>query len=324
MLMRRFFVWMSSVGLMVLCVGVVSGQDYATKPIRLVVPWPPGGSNDIAARVLAPRLARSLGQSVVVDNRAGAGGIIGTDIVAKAVPDGYTIMLNSATHVANATIYRELPYDTVKDFMPVALVARVPTMMVVNPSLPVNSVQELIALAKGKPGRLNYGAGDKGSQTHLATALFTKMARVDIVHVPYKGGGPAIIALLGGEVQLMTATMPSIIGHVKAGKLRALAVTSAQRSLLLPDLPTVAESGVPGYEMSSWLGVFVPAGLPGPIVARLHNEIERVLKLPEVAEIFSLQGMEPAFSTQSQFAAFVQTELQKYATIIKEFGARAD
>lgn len=290
----------------------------------MVVPYPPGGSSDIAARVLAPRLAKSLGQQVVIDNRTGAAGIIGSDVVAKATPDGYTIMLTSATHVANATVYRKLPYDTLKDFTPVTPVATVPTILVVHPSLPVNSVQELITLAKAQPGRIHYGSGGSGTQLYMAAALFTKMAGVDIVHVPYRGGALAVTALLGGEVQLLTATMPTVIGHVKAGKLRALGVTSGQRSRLLPELPTVGEAGVPGYEMSAWLAIFAPARLPGLVLARLHDEVERAKKSPEVHENLSLQGMEPAFSTQSQFAAFVRTELQKYAAIIKEFGARTE
>ena len=302
----------------------VHAQAYPLRPIRLIVPWPPGGSNDLGARILAPKLGQSLGQQVVVDNRAGAGGIIGSDIVAKAAPDGYTIMLNSATHVANATIYSKLPYDTLKDFTAVTLVARVPTVMVVHPSLPVGSVRELIALAREKPGRINYGSAGNGSQFHMATALFAKMAGVELVHIPYKGGAPAVTALLGGEVQMLTATVPAVIGNLKAGKLRALAVTSPQRSLLLPELPTVAESGVPGYAMDSWLGVFAPVGMSPVLVGLLHDEIERVQRLPEIAASLSTQGMEPAFSAQTEFAAFVQTELRKYAVIIKEFGARPD
>ena len=316
----------SAVALSLLSFGTVDvhAQAYPARPVRLVVPWPPGGSNDLAARILAPKLGQSLGQQVVVDNRAGAGGIIGSDIVAKAVPDGYTIMLNSATHVANATIYPKLPYDTLKGFTAITLVARVPTVMVVHPSLGVSSVRDLISLAKAKPGQINYGSAGSGSQFHMATALFAKMAGIELVHIPYKGGAPAVTALLGGEVQMLTATVPSVIGHLKARKLRALAVTSPQRSLLLPELPTVAESGIPGYAMDSWLGVFAPAGLPPALIKRLHDEIARVQSLPEVAASLSTQGMEPAFSTQTEFAAFVPTELKKYAVIIKEFGARSD
>ena len=305
-------------------IGHVHAQAYPSRPVRLIVPWPPGGSNDLCSRILAPKLGQSLGQQVVVDNRAGAGGIIGSDIVAKAAPDGYTLMLNSATHVANASIYPKLPYDTLKDFTPITLVARVPTVLVVQPSLQVGTVQELIALARAKPGRINYGSAGNGSQFHMATALFAKMAGIEIVHIPYKGGAPAVTALLGGEVQMLTATVPSVIAYIKAGRLCALAVTSTQRSLLLPELPTVAESGVPGYAMDSWLGVFAPAGLAPALTKRLHDEIERVQRLPEIAASLSTQGMEPAFSTQTEFAVFVQTELKKYAVIIKELGARPD
>jgi tripartite-type tricarboxylate transporter receptor subunit TctC len=324
MLKRHFWIQAYLLGLIISCAVPALGQSYPAKPVRLIVPWPPVGSNDIAARILAPRMTKILGQTIVVDNRAGANGIIGSEIVAKATPDGYTIMLNSSTHVANASIFRELPYDTLKDFLSIAPVASVPTIVTIYPSLPVRTLQDLVAYARARPGRLYYSSGGRGGQTHLPTALFAKMAGIDIVHVAYKGGGPAIVAVLGGEVQLMIATMPSVIGHIKAGKLRALAVTSSQRSLLLPDLPTVAESGVAGYEMSAWLGVFAPAGLPGNLVGRLHDEIQRTLKLPDVAMSFSLQGMEPAFGTQPQFAAFVQAELKKYATMIKEFGAATE
>jgi tripartite-type tricarboxylate transporter receptor subunit TctC len=307
----------------VLGLSAACAQVYPVKPIRLVLPWPPGGSTDATARVMVPWLVNSIGQQIIIDNRPGASGIIGVDIVAKAPPDGYTLMLHSATHVANATIYPKLPYDVIKDFTAVALVAAQPTIMVVNPSLPVNSVPELISMAKAQPGRLHYASGGFGSATHMSTALFTKMAGVKIVHVPYKGGGPAVIALLGGEVQLMTATMPSVINLVKAGKLRALAVCTGQRSRLLPDLPTVGES-VPGYKMDSWVGLFAPAGLPGPIVKRWHDEVERAQKSHEVREGLSQQGMEPLSSTQPEFAAFVKTELQNFAEIIKESGARID
>ncbi len=303
--------------------GTGYAQNYPSKPIRLVLPWPPGGSTDATARVLTPWLSKSLGEQIVIDNRAGAAGIIGVVIVAISPPDGYTMMLHSATHVANATIYPKLPYDVLKDFTDVALVAAQPTILVVNPTLPVNSVPELIALAKSQPGKLRYGSGGFGSALHMSAALFTKMAKVNIVHVPYKGGGPAVVALMAGEVQMLTATMPSVINLVKAGKLRALAICTGQRSRLLPDLPTIGES-VPGYKMDSWVGLFGPAGLPGPIVTRWHHEIELAQKAPEVREGLSLQGMEPMSSSQPEFAAFVRTELQKFADIIKESGARID
>ncbi|OGA38943.1 MAG: hypothetical protein A3G24_12435 [Betaproteobacteria bacterium RIFCSPLOWO2_12_FULL_62_13] len=304
--------------------GVAQAQTYPVRPIRMVVPWPPGGSNDVAARILAPHLSRSLGQQLVVDNRAGAGGTMGADIVAKAAADGYTIMLHSSTHVVNATLRRKLPYDTVKDFTLLALVASQPTMMVVHPSLPVNSVQDLIALAKAQPGRIRYGSGGNGSTLHMAGALFAKMAGINMLHVPYKGGSPAVMALLGGEVQLAMATVPTAIAHVKAGKLRALAVCSGQRSRLLPDLPTVAEAGVPGYEMNAWIAIFAPAGVPKSVIARLENEIQSAQKLPEVQNSFSAQGMELVFGKGSQLASFVETERRKFAAIIEESGARIE
>lgn len=306
------------------CINAACAQVYPAKPIRMVLPWPPGGSTDATARVLVPWLTKSLGQQIIIDNRAGAAGIIGVDIVAKASPDGYTIMLHSATHVANATIYSKLPYDTIKDFTAISLVAAQPTILVVNPALPIQSVKELIAMAKAEPGRLHYGSGGFGSALHMSAALFSKMAGVNIVHIPYKGGGPAVIALLGGEVQLLTATVPSVISLIKTGKLRALAVCSAKRSNLLPNLPTVAESGLPNYKMDSWVALFAPAGLSMSIVRRLHNEIERALNSPDVRDGLSQQGMEPMPSTQTEVAGFIQAELKKYADIIRDSEMRND
>lgn len=306
------------------CINAACAQVYPAKPIRMVLPWPPGGSTDATARVLVPWLTKSLGQQIIIDNRAGAAGIIGVDIVAKASPDGYTIMLHSATHVANATIYSKLPYDTIKDFTAISLVAAQPTILVVNPALPIQSVKELIAMAKAEPGRLHYGSGGFGSALHMSAALFSKMAGVNIVHIPYKGGGPAVIALLGGEVQLLTATVPSVISLIKTGKLRALAVCSAKRSNLLPNLPTVAESGLPNYKMDSWVALFAPAGLSMSIVRRLHNEIERALNSTDVRDGLSQQGMEPMPSTQTEVAGFIQAELKKYADIIRDSEMRND
>jgi len=306
------------------CINAACAQVYPAKPIRMVLPWPPGGSTDATARVLVPWLTKSLGQQIIIDNRAGAAGIIGVDIVAKASPDGYTIMLHSATHVANATIYSKLPYDTIKDFTAISLVAAQPTILVVNPALPIQSVKELIAMAKAEPGRLHYGSGGFGSALHMSAALFSKMAGVNIVHIPYKGGGPAVIALLGGEVQLLTATVPSVISLIKTGKLRALAVCSAKRSNLLPNLPTVAESGLPNYKMDSWVALFAPAGLSMSIVRRLHNEIERALNSKDVRDGLSQQGMEPMPSTQTEVAGFIQAELKKYADIIRDSEMRND
>ena len=317
----RFFQCAACLMIGLLFLGGCYAQNFPVRPIRLIVPWPPGGSNDIAARLIAPKLGESLGQQIVVENRSGAAGMIGSDIVAKASPDGYTIMLTSSTHVANATIYATLPYDTLNDFTPVAMIATQPTMVVVHPSLPVNSVQELIALAKAQPGYINYGSGGNGSGFHMAAAWFAKMAGIEMTHVPYKGGSLAVIALLGGEVKFEMASVPTVIAHVKAGKLRALAVTSAQRSPLLPDLPTVAQSGVPGYDMNAWMAIFGPARLPAPVSTRLHDEIERAQKLPEVRKSLAAQGMQPEFSSQAQLAEFLQTELKKYADIINAIRA---
>lgn len=299
----------------------VGAQTFPVRPIRLIVPWPPGGSNDIAARLIAPKLSDAFGHQVIVDNRTGAAGIIGSDIVAKSAADGYTIMLNSSTHVANASIYSKLPYDTLGDFKPVAMVATQPTMVVVHPSLPAGSVQELIALAKSQPGRINYGSGGTGSGFHMAAAWFARMAGVDMTHVAYKGGSLAVVALLSGEVKFAMATIPTVISHVKAGKLRALAVTSPQRSPLLPDLPTVAQSGVPGYDMNAWMAIFGPAKLSASITARLHDELERAKKTSDIRDSLAQQGMQPEFGTQPQVSEFVQSELKKYAAIVSSIRA---
>jgi tripartite-type tricarboxylate transporter receptor subunit TctC len=259
-----------------------------------------------------------------VDNRGGAAGIIGSDIVAKSVPDGHTIMLTSTTHLVNASLYSKLPYDTLGDFTPIAMVATQPTMLVVHPSLPVQSVKDLIALAKAQPGRINYGSGGNGSAFHLSAAWFAHMAQIDLVHVPYKGGALAVVALLGGEVKLAAASVPTVLTHVKSGKLRALAVTSAKRARLLPDLPTVAEAGVPGYDMNAWMAVYGPAVLPDAIATRLHGEIEAIQRSPDMRESLLAQGMEPELAPRSRLAPFMRSELEKYARIvdaIRESGA---
>jgi tripartite-type tricarboxylate transporter receptor subunit TctC len=299
--------------------------DYPTKPIRLVVPFAAAGTTDFLARAIAQKLGHNLGTTVIVDNRPGAGGNIGSDIVAKSDPDGYTLLLGTVgTHAINASLYKKMPYDTVKDFAPITLVASVPNIVVVNPSVPVKSIKELLALAKSKPGQLSFASSGNGSSIHLSGELFKSMAGVDMLHVPYKGSGPAVADLVGGQVNLMFDNMPSSLPHVKSGRLRAIAVTSAKRSPAAPDLPTIAESGVPGYEAVAWFGVLAPAGTPPAIVKKLNAEIIKVLKSPDVAERLSSQGAEPVSNTPEQFSAYIKSEMAKWAKVIKASGAQVD
>jgi len=260
---------------------VAAAQNYPTKPIRLVVPFPAGGTTDILARAAAQKLSEALGQQVVVDNRPGAGGNIGADIVAKSAPDGYTLLMGTVgTHAINPSLYTKMPYDHFKDFVPVVLVAGVPNVLVVTPSLPVNSVQDLIKLAKEKPGQINFASSGSGTSIHLSGELFKTMTGVEMTHVPYKGSSPALTDLMGGQVQLMFDNLPSALPQIKGGKLRAIAVTSTKRAPALPDIPTMAESGLPGFEASSWFGVLAPAGTPPAVVTRINTEINKWLQSP--------------------------------------------
>ena len=298
---------------------------YPTKPIRLVVPFPAGGATDILAREVAKHLTDAWGQSVVVDNRPGAGGNIGSELVAKSAPDGYTLEMGTVgTHAINASLYSKMPYDHVKDFVPVILVAGVPNVLEVNPSVPVNSVQELIAYAKANPGKLNFASSGSGTSIHLSGELFKVMAGVQMTHVPYKGSAPALADLLGGQVQLMFDNLPPSLPQIKAGKLRALAVTSATRAPALPDVPTVAEAGLPGFEASSWFGVLAPAGTPPAIVAKLNAEIAKWLTSPEAKEKLASVGANIAGGTPEDFARHIQAETAKWAKVVKESGAKVD
>jgi tripartite-type tricarboxylate transporter receptor subunit TctC len=298
---------------------------YPSKPIRYVVPYPPGGPLDIVARVLGQKLAERWGQAVIVDNRAGAGGNIGVDLVAKAPADGYTIVMGAvATHAINVHLYAKLPFDPIRDFAPVVLITQVPNILVVNPQVAARSVKELIALAKAKPGSLNFGSGSTGSAGHLAGELFKTTAGVDMVHVPYKGAAPAVADLLAGQVQIMFDNLSSALPNVKSGRLRALAVTTAKRSPQVPDLPTIAEAGLPGFDVSTWFGIFAPAATPRPVVAKLNRELVATLGLPEVRERLAQLGAEPAPNTPEEFAAFVRAELAKYGKVVKASGARVD
>ncbi len=302
-----------------------SAQIYPAKPVRMVVPFPAGGPTDIVGRTIAQKLSETLGQAVIVDNRAGAGGVIGTELVAKSPPDGYTLLLGSISGLAVAmTLYPQRGYDSLKDFAPVTQAVTVTNILVVHPSLPVRNVKELLALARTKPGALNYASSGSGTVTHLAGELFKTLGRVNIVHVPFKGGAPALTALMSGEVQMSYENSLIVVPHIKAGKLRALAVTGAQRSKLMPELPTIAEGGLPGYNASGWYGYVVPAAVPKDIVARLNADITRILRMPDVVERLSSQGAEPAGGTPEQFGAFIRSEIDKWAKLVKTANMKAD
>jgi tripartite-type tricarboxylate transporter receptor subunit TctC len=304
---------------------MAGAQTYPAKTIRIVVPFPPGGATDILARAVAQKLTDAWGQAVVVDNRPGAGGNIGSELVAKAAPDGYTLEMGTVgTHAINASLYAKMPYDHVKDFAPVILVAGVPNVLVVNPSLPVSSVQELIAYAKANPGKLNFASSGNGTSIHLAGELFKVMAGVQMTHIPYKGSAPALQDLIGGQVQLMFDNLPPSLPHIKAGKLRALAVTSATRSSALPDTPTIAESGLPGFEASSWFGVLAPAGTPPAIIARLNAEIGAWLASAEAKEKMLALGANIGGGSPEDFARHIAAETAKWQKVVKASGAKVD
>ena len=299
-------------------VPIARAQTYPTKPIRMVVGFPPGGPNDIVARAVAENLGSVLGQPVVVENRPGAGGNIGTEVTARAEPDGYTLLMGSTGPQAmNPAVYARLPFDVLRDLAPVSMVAMVPSALVVNPQLPIRTVAELIAYGKQHPDALKYGSGGYGTTLHLSGELFKSLAGVDMLHIPYKGTAPALADLVGGQIQLMFAAVPSVMPMVKAGKLRVLAVTTRQRSQALPDVPTVAESGVPDYEMAPWFGVFTTAGTPQPVVQRLSEAIHQVVAMPAVRDALQKQGAEPLTNTPQEFAAMLRAEIDKWSRIVK-------
>ena len=299
-------------------------QGYPAKVVRVVIPWPAGGSNDVVGRIVFQKVGESLGQQFVIDNRAGAAGTLGADAVAKAAPDGYTLMVHSTTHVGNATLYRKLPYDTLKDFVGVALLAAQPGALSVHPSLPAKTVKQFIALAKSHPGQINYSSSGNGSAPHLSMALFIQMTGVKLVHIPYKGGGPQVTALVGGETQASMATISTVLVHINDGRLRALAVTSGKRSATLPDVPTVAEAGVAGYEMSPWIGVFAPAGTPRDITQKLNAEAQKALRSADVARNLASQALDPWFATPEEFQARLKSDYDKYAELIKMTNAQVE
>ena len=311
---------------MALVVAPLAGaQTYPTRPVRLVVPFPAGGTTDILARAAAQKLSEAWGQQVIVDNRPGAGGNIGTELVARSAPDGYTLEMGTVgTHAINASLYSKLPYDHVKDFAPVILVAGVPNVLVIGPGLPVNSVQELVAYAKANPGKLNFASSGSGTSIHLSGELFKTLTGVQMTHVPYKGSAPALSDLMGGQVQLMFDNLPSSLAFIKAGKLRALAVTSTVRAAALPDVPTMVEAGVPGFEASSWFGILAPAGTPRDIVMRINGEVAKWLASPDAREKLSAQGAIAAGGTPEDFARHIGSETTKWAKVVKESGAKVD
>jgi len=302
----------------------VIAQTYPVKQIRLVIPYPPGGGTDIIGRTIAQKLSDTLGQQVMVDNRGGAGGTIGTDVVAKAGADGYTLLMVPTSHVINPSIYPKLPYDTVKDFAPIALAASATIVLVSHPSVPVKSVKELITLAKARPGELNFGSAGNGTVFHLTGELFKRQAGIELVHVPFKGGGPTVAAIAGGEITLTFETMLALFPHIQSGRVRALAVTGAKRSSVMPELPTIAESGFPSIIAENWYGFYAPAGTPKPVVDKLNAEIVKILKQPDVKTRFQGLGTEVMGSTPDELGAYVGREMAKWSKTAKEAGARVD
>jgi tripartite-type tricarboxylate transporter receptor subunit TctC len=299
-------------------------QPYPARPIRVIVAFAPGGISDFVARGVSQKLSETLGVPVIVENRAGAGGILGAEVVAKAAPDGYTLLVTSISHTINPSVRRNLPFDAVRDFAPVTLLADAPNFLVVHPSLPAKSVKELAAFSRARPAQMTYASAGTGTSTHLSGELFKSLARIDIVHVPYKGGGPAVIDLIGGHVQMMFATLPSVLQHVRAGKLRGLAVTGARRFPTAQEFPTMIEAGIPGYEVNGWSGLFAPAGTPKEAVGRIAGEIAKILRAPELKERFFAQGAEPVGNTPDEFAAFVRSEISKWKKVVEASGMQAD
>jgi tripartite-type tricarboxylate transporter receptor subunit TctC len=300
-------------------------QPFPAKPVKLVIPFPPGGSLDNVGRLLAQKISESWGQPIVVENRPGAGGNVGADAVAKSPADGYTVVMGAlSTHAVNPSLYPKMPYDAVKDFAPISLVAITPNVLVVNSGLPVNSLKELIAYAKANPGKVNFGSGSNGSAGHLAGELFKVDTGTDVAHIPFKGGAPATQALLAGDTQFMFDNLANAMAQLKGGKIKAIAVTTAQRSKLAPELPTMAEAGMPGFDISTWFGILAPAGTPSEVVTKWNAELVKALNAPDVREKMMAQGAEPAPMTPADFASFIAREREKYARIIKASGAKVD
>src|SRR5687768_11276576 len=311
--------------LLVLASAAAGAQTYPAKPIRLIVPFAPGGPADAGARMIVQKLTETTGMTMIIENRAGAGGTIGSDVVAKSAPDGYTLLLGSPGPLSiGPSLYTKLPYDPVRNFSPVILAISSAFVTVVHPSVPVKNVKQLVALARERPGQVRFGSAGNGSVLHLAGELFKTAAKVDLTHVPYKGGGPAMVDLLGGQIELMIVDIPLALPHVKSGKLRALGVTGRARSRLLPDVPTVSEAGVPGYEVSTWSGVLAPADTPADIVEKLHAAFAKTLSYPDLKERFAGQGVEVDALSRDQFAAVIRDEITKWGTVVRSAGAKVD
>jgi tripartite-type tricarboxylate transporter receptor subunit TctC len=315
-------VWALCTGISAAALAASPSSPYPAKPIRIIVPQSAGGSTDLAARVVTQRLGDALGQPIVVDNRPGAGSLNGTETVAKAPPDGYTLLAVAASFTINPSLHQRLPFDPVRDFTPITRFAALPHILVVHPSLPVKSVKELVALAKAKPGGLNYASSGVATSTHLAAELFKHTTGTDMVQVPFKGGAPGMVGLLSGQVQLYFATISTALPHVKTGKIRALAVTTAKRSIVAPEFPTIAEAGVGGYEHASWIGLLAPAGTPAPVVTRLNAESIKVVNAPEVKTLLLRDGLESVGDSPQEFAAVVKQEVSKWMTVVKAAGIK--
>jgi tripartite-type tricarboxylate transporter receptor subunit TctC len=307
-----------------IAVPALAQQPYPSRTVRIVSPFPPGGGNDAICRIVAPRLSESLKQQVIVETRGGANGIVGTEVAARSAPDGYTIVLIPSGHAVNANLYKKLPFDSIRDFTPITLVGSSPLVLAVHPSLPVKNVKELIALAKARPGQLTYASAGVGASGHLGGALFETLTHTQMTHIPYKGMALAIVDLMSGQVTMTFGTSLSVVPHVRAGRLRALATTGAQRSPALPDLPTVAEAGVPGYEASLWYGFAGPARLPPEILNRLHSSIVAVLDRPDVRERLASQGVDPRHNTPEEFAKLLAADVKRWATVIQRAGVRTE
>jgi tripartite-type tricarboxylate transporter receptor subunit TctC len=322
--MRRFqFIALKAAGLLLAFTAAAAAQDYPTKPVRLIIPFPVGGSNDVVGRIIATHLSERLGRQVIVDNRgAGAGGIVGTEVAANSPHDGYTLLIISIAHAVNPWLYK-LPYDPIKSFAPVAILASGPNVLVVNPELPARSVTELLAAAKAKPGQLQYASAGIGSFQHLGGELFKLMAGVDILHVPFKGGGPAMIDVVGGHTKVMFSSLVQTTPHIRSGKLRALGTGGVARSPVLPEVPTIAEAGVPGYEAVNWWGVVAPAGTSAAIVEKLHLDISAVQDSEAVRSHFANEGAQVVRMSSAQFAAFIEKEMQKWQRVVKEDDIKA-
>jgi tripartite-type tricarboxylate transporter receptor subunit TctC len=309
--------WACAALLAALVAAPVAAQDYPAKPIRLVVPFAPGGGTDISARILAEGLTQTYHQPVVVDNRPGAGSVLGCEVVARSAPDGYTLLLGNISMAFNAALYRKLPFDTLRDFIPISLVTDQPNILVAHPSLPAKSFQEFIALSRAQPGKLTYASAGLGAGTHLAMEMLMMSQSIDLVHVPYKGTGPALTALLGNQISAFFSTFASALPHVKGDRLRAYAVTSVKRAPTLPEVPTVAESGVPGYEYSTWYGLLAPAGTPRAITDRLNQTTVAVLDAPDYRQRLLAQGLDPVSSTAAHYAAYLKSETAKWTKVVR-------